>query len=96
MNFIRIDLTLMEFLDVFETIKFYSQLVIPCFEDLLSNCMSIGVSAKGSFMDFFDKHVCFVSIQTSEQDHVVISYVKYIPIKEELGCQSSECFLVST
>lgn len=46
MNFIHIDLTLKEFLDVSETIRFHSQLVIPYSEDLLIYGISIGVSYK--------------------------------------------------
>lgn len=62
MHFVHIYLTLMIFLDVFEEIRLHSQPVIPCSENFLSHGMFVGVSAKGSFVDLFDKHAHFVSV----------------------------------
>lgn len=62
MHFIRVDMAFVTFLDVFETIILHSQLVVLCSENFLSHGVSIGVSAKGSLMNLFDKHVRFISI----------------------------------
>lgn len=91
-----IDLTLITLLDIFEAIRLHSQPIIPYSEIFLSHGVPIGVSSKGSFVNFFDKHVCSVSIQASELDYIVVSFVEHITIEEELGCQSSECFLILT
>lgn len=95
MNFIYIDLEFMTPLNILEAIGFHSQPVVLCSENFLVHCMSIEVSTKGPFMNLLDKHVCFMSINVPEQDHVVVCLVEYTTIEEEIGRQSSECFLIS-
>lgn len=65
-DFICIDLTFVTPLDVLEAISFHSQPVIGSSEDFLGHCMSIGMGAERTFMNFLDEHVCFLSIQASE------------------------------
>lgn len=85
MNFIRIYLTFVALLDVFEIIVFHSQPVVTCPKNFLGHNISIGMGPKGSLMDLLDEHVCFVSTHASDQNHVMISLVDYITVKEEIG-----------
>ena len=52
MNLISINLTLVAFLHKFATIRFHCQPIVTCSQHLLRHFMSIGMSTKGTFMDF--------------------------------------------
>lgn len=96
MNFICIDLTFVALLEVFETIGFHSQPIVPCSENFIGHYISIGMGFKRSLMDFLDEHVYFVSIHASKHNHVVIYLVEYITIEEEIGGQPPKGFLIPT
>lgn len=61
-TFVCIGMALMTFLEVFEAIRLHSQPILSCSENFLSHGVPIGMCVKGSLVNFFDKHDCFVSI----------------------------------
>ena len=60
MNLISINLTLVAFLHKLATIRFHCQPIVTCSQHLLCHCMSIGMSTKGTFVQFGHQQVCFV------------------------------------
>lgn len=81
--------------DVVEIVRLHSCPVIVISKDFLSHGMPIGVDSFRAFMDCFYDHVYFVSIHTSQKNHVVVSFVEHISIEEIFGSKSSQSLSVS-
>lgn len=92
MDFVNIYLTFLTPFDVVETVRLYSCPVIANSKDFLSHIMPIGMDSFRALMDCFYNHVFFVSIHTSKQNHVVVSFVEIISNEENFGSKPLQSF----
>ena len=70
-------------------LTFHGEPVITCSQDLPGHSMPIGVLSKWTLVDFLDHVVRLFGIHTSQESHVMVSFIKYAPAHEETGCHSS-------
>src|ERR1044072_6040431 len=95
MHLISVNLTLVTFHRINNTVHFHGHPIVTSPENLFCHSMSICVNTKRTFMNFFDELTCFVSIHASEQDQIEISLVQHPTIQEKVGRQPPQSLIIS-
>src|ERR1044072_8675359 len=94
MHLISVNLTLVTFHRINNTVCFHGHPIVTSPEDLLCHSVSICVNTERTFMNFLDELIVFVSIHASEQDQIKIPLIQHSTTQEKVGRQLPQSLLI--